>query len=423
MVGRAEREAYIPIRKQELVELLCRQKELSPGDREPFQRLCRLLDAMLHFEYHSRLESLKNAYACFDPDADTQPLQPVTVDERSLRLETFFEDFVALLERANFTRLSRDDLNAVLAVASDWGMNLAVDFDVFERLEIFARGDVVGQRSRRRWRNSLRLESVDVPIYQRLVVILRLREGKSLGKGVDTDSVYIKIFKDIPKVDLEMLLPGTRVKLSLFDQGRILLPTLSGVALSVWKIVQGAMTIALSGLYGSLAFLGLLGGTFGYGMRSFVGYLRTKQKYQLNLTQSLYYQNLDNNAGALFRLLNDAEEQEFREVILAYYFLAFRGGDARWSTRDLDAQIELFLQQFVEVPVDFEINDAVVKLIRYQVAELAPDGTLRAVPLAECLKRLDQTWDNAFQYNVSRVPEPSGLFRAAASPVPVERRN
>ena len=26
----------------------------------------------------------------------------------------------------------------------------------------------------------------------------------------------------------------------------------------------------------------------------------TKQKYQLNLTQSLYYQNLDNNAGAIY---------------------------------------------------------------------------------------------------------------------------
>ena len=41
--------------------------------------------------------------------------------------------------------------------------------------------------------------------------------------------------------------------------------------------------------------------------------LRGCRQYQLNLTQSLYYQNIDNNAGALFRLLNEAEEQEFRE--------------------------------------------------------------------------------------------------------------
>ena len=67
-----------------------------------------------------------------------------------------------------------------------------------------------------------------------------------------------------------------------------------------------------------LAFLGLVGGTIGYGVRSYFGYLNTKQKYQLSLTESLYYQNLDNNAGVLFRLLDEAEEQEGREAILAY---------------------------------------------------------------------------------------------------------
>ena len=61
--------------------------------------------------------------------------------------------FIALLERANFKRLSSNEINAALERASDWGINLEVDFDVFDRLEIFARGDVIGQRSRRRWRN------------------------------------------------------------------------------------------------------------------------------------------------------------------------------------------------------------------------------------------------------------------------------
>jgi hypothetical protein len=53
-------------------------------------------------------------------------------------------------------------------------------------------------------------------------------------------------------------------------------------------------------------------------MRSVLGYLQTKDKYRLVLTRRLYYQNLDNNAGVFFRVLDEAEEQEFREAILAY---------------------------------------------------------------------------------------------------------
>ncbi len=40
--------------------------------------------------------------------------------------------------------MSSDEINAALERASDWGINLEVDFDVFDRLEIFARGDVIG---------------------------------------------------------------------------------------------------------------------------------------------------------------------------------------------------------------------------------------------------------------------------------------
>src|SRR6185436_10749928 len=79
-----------------------------------------------------------------------------------------------------------------------------------------------------------------------------------------------------------------------------------------------ALLAAAAGVYGILTVLGV---TCGYGIRSFYGYLQTKQKYQLNLTESLYYQNLDNNAGVLSRLLDEAEEQENREAILAYFFL------------------------------------------------------------------------------------------------------
>lgn len=406
MAERTDREHYIPVRKSDLVELLCRQPGLDDEAKSQFRQLCRLLDSTLHFGYHAQLEDLKDAYSIFDPDSETKPLVPHTPAECDQQLERLFDRFIELMERGNFVRLSRAHLTEALEAASDWGLNLAVDFEVFDRLEIFARGDTTGQRTRRNWRTWFRAEDVAVPVYRRLVLILRMRDWKKLGQVVDTESVFIKVFKEIPKLDLEMLLPGTRVQMSLFDRGRILLPTLSGVAMTAWKLIQGAVSIAVSGFYSSMAFLGLVGGTLGYGLKSFYGYLQTKQKYQLNLTQSLYYQNLDNNAGAICLLLNEAEEQEFREVILAYYILLVRAGLEGWTRGQLDDEIEVLLQEALGVEVDFEIGDAVDKLIRFGLIDASAEPRLRVVGLSTALETLDRNWDNAFNYHQANASRP-----------------
>jgi hypothetical protein len=414
MAEYANREHYIPIRKTDLVELLCREERLSAADHEPFRRFCRRLDATLHCEYHARLEELKDAYAYFDPDSDTEPIEPHPPQEREAHIEQLFDRFIALLERANFKRLSYDDIHEAVRSASDWGLNVHVDFDVFDRLEMFARGDAMAHRMRRRWFRLLRAEKAIVPSYQRLVVILRLRDARH-GDHIDTESVYIKIFKDIPKVDLQMLLPGTRVKLTTIDRGKIVLPTVSGVVVTAWKVLAGALTIALTSAVDALTFLSLVGGTLGYGMRSFYGYLQTKQKYQLSLTQSLYYQNLDNNAGALFRLLNEAEEQEFREAVLAYFFLLTRAGQTGWSREHLDDAIEEFLEQSVKIKVDFEIGDAVDKLVRFQLVEQLDENRLRAVSLHEARMAIDRAWGHAaHEFSAPHSPHGAGRERKIA---------
>ncbi len=118
-------------------------------------------------------------------------------------------------------------------------MSLEVDFDFFERLEIFSRGEVLQPQHYRNWKRLYRMEEAQVPTFQRLVLIFRLRTGPHKTRKFDTQDVFIKLFKDIPKPDLEMLLPGTRVKMSLKDRLKIVMPTVSGVAVSVYKAMKG----------------------------------------------------------------------------------------------------------------------------------------------------------------------------------------
>ncbi|HEX4144564.1 MAG TPA: TMEM143 family protein [Pirellulales bacterium] len=384
---------FIPIRQAELVELLASQPDLKDQEVDLFRRLAQILSATVHHEYQQELEALKADYASFDPDSDTVPLAATTSQGRSARLDALFDRLAKLLERANFTYLTREALEEALSGASQWGLNLTVDFDVFDRLEIYVRGHGVERRQVRGLSTRFRKIESDAETFQRLVVLLKLRPHRSLPKGVDNDDVYLKLFKDIPRMDLEMLLPGTKIKMSLFDRTKIALPTISGVAMTGWKVISGLM------LANSLVLLGLAGGTISFGLRSFRGYMQTKERYQLSLTESLYYKNLDNNAGVLMRLIDEAEEQENREALLAYFFLRRDVAPAGLTAEQLDQRIEEFLERQLGRAIDFEVGDALAKLIRWRLVEKLPQDRLRALPFDAALSSLDSAWDQIFSYS------------------------
>ena len=50
-------------------------------------------------------------------------------------------------------------------------------------------------------------------------------------------------------------------------------------------------------------------------------YQRQSLKYQMELTDNIYYRNINNNAGMFDYLIGAAEEQECKEAFLAYHFL------------------------------------------------------------------------------------------------------
>lgn len=393
-VATARREHFIPLRKADLVALLSRESDGSAEAVEQFHQLCRLLERRLHHEFHAQLEELKENYAPFDPDADTKPLEHLTDEEHETRAASLFERFTWLLERANFRRLDREGIQSAVGAMGHWGLHLEVDFDAFQQLEVFVRGAGLDHRIRRRLRHLYRKETIDVPLHRRLVIIFRPTVDLDGDGKPDGDAIFIKIFKNIPCRALDMILPGTRVRMTLLDQGKILVPTFAGLSMTLAKLLQGAVLVAAAGLSSLIAYLGLAAGAIGYGTRSFYGYVRTKEKYQLSLTRSLYYQNLDNNAGVLFRLLDEAEEQEFREALLGYFFLWRSAGPEGWTEPELDRHVEEFLRHTLQMDVDFEIGDVLVKLRRFALVEPAGEGRLRARPIDKVLATLDETWQD-----------------------------
>jgi hypothetical protein len=395
VVGQAvhwRREFYLPLKHGELRQRLADDPQLSADDRRNFLQLCQILSATFHYEYHERAERLKGDYEPFDPDAITRRAVGETEwsEEQAERVAQLFENLLDLLARANYHKLSQSQIEQAVHAASDWGVKLDVDFQNFERLEVYARGDVIGRRTRHRWQRLFQPEEVEVPIYQRVVVVFQLRKGRCVDRRLDTDAIYIKLFKNIPKEDVDMMLPGATARFSLLDRSKIVMPM---VAMTAWRMLTVGLIATIAGFWGIVALAIFFGSN---GIRSLIGYLNTKNKYQLNLTRSLYFQNLDNSSGVLLRLTDEAEEQEFHEAVMAYYLLWREAGESGWTEKELDVAAEAYLQQLCGYGVDFEVDDAVRKLHRLGLAVRAGEDRWKAVPIQDAIAALDRAWDAYF---------------------------
>src|SRR5947207_12190789 len=59
----------------------------------------------------------------------------------------------------------------------------------------------------------------------------------------------------------------------------------------------------------------------GFVMRQWLRYQRQSLKHQKELSENVYFRNINNNAGMFDYIIGAAEEQECKEAFLAYYFL------------------------------------------------------------------------------------------------------
>lgn len=373
-------EPFIPLSTDWLADYLSGRDELSPDRSVAFAELVARIDRILHDQagsYHTRFSSF---YAPLDPDSDSRrpssdggkppssaetPHSTQSGDQQALRSRSaaaaMSDDVLTLCEGllglAGYRRLSREDIEACVGVASQWGVPLHVDLELFDQLIVYARGDILGTRIRRRMRNLYRRESVSVPIYQRMVVLFRLRDDDDSEENLTASALHLRMFKNVPKQDIDTLLPGSRVRISGIDHAKIIVPSLGGFLMSLRKIAQYALLFAVIALHWTAILFVLL---VGYLIKSVMSYFQTKNRYQLNLTRNLYFQKLDTNAGVGYHIIAQAHRQSSLEMMLAYY--AILASDQPISTRRLRRRCERYVREAIDVEVDFQVERALGQL-------------------------------------------------------------
>ncbi|HBV62640.1 MAG TPA: hypothetical protein DEF45_06415 [Rhodopirellula sp.] len=405
-------EPYIPLKTDKLADYLVQRGDLSESLHATFRQRCDIIDRLHHERtgaYHRQFTSL---YASVDPDSDCKPLLPdsggglrdafqnitrMTEDDQTLSTqlaasgsfkhtsaagETGRDDFDLaelgtekdasveqgqtetresmqrvidlfgqIMDDAGYKKVERADIEKCVGVASQWGVPLHVDLDLFEQLVVYARGDIMGTRFQRRLRKMYRMEAFEIPVYQRMVVAFRLKSELQGDEALSTDKMHLRMFKNIPKEDVDTLLPGARVRISGLDHVKIIVPSLGGFLMSLRKIAQYAILFAVIALHWSLILVGLL---IGYLIKSTLGYFEAKKKRELKLTRNLYFQKLDTNAGVGHRIIQQAHRQRTCELVVACY--AMQTADEPLSARRLRRRCERILREAVGVEIDFQIE-------------------------------------------------------------------
>ena len=434
----ADREAFIPYRKADIIELCAEDGRLSPENVKKFREFCEIVGSYYHFDFHKTLEAFKNNFAPYDPDSDTKARIEPTEDQLRAMEYDLKQKLNYVLEKANYSSLTEEELTKALNEQSLITLNLNVNFDDFEFWSLYHRGNAQQTVDLKKL-FGLKHIPFTMDIYERVVLLIKfkdeeyfLKKFKGNKKKLETlnftpGKMYIYMYKNIPQADLEILFPNVEISMNKKDKIFFGVPAVGAgvpilvkiatqlpfIFLAISAIATGA-TLTKPEIFPAItATLSLLIALFGFIFKQYVKFKNKKIKFLKDVTDTLFFKNLVSNSGVFNSLIDSAEEEECKEVFLAFYHLLV--AEQPLTQEELDDTIEEWLENKFNTKIDFDVEKALDKLqnLRGKVLESAEDDEVeeqailtigedkkcRIVSIDEAKTIIDYIWDNIYQYN------------------------
>lgn len=270
----------------------------------------------------------------------------------------------------------------------------------------------------------LRKEEFEVPIFRRLFVLFKLktderriadlmqksgvdrkqaerfvkRRRRHLPKAMRDGNIYMKLFKNLPRSDIEMVFPNTEIKFKTLDKLKLGLTGGGALGAGMFGAAGKIALLASSPLVAIGAMLGLGGVAF----RQAMNFSNQRQKYMVVMAQNLYFHSMADNRSVLSKLVERAAEEDFKEEILLYGVLAKETANRR-DLPAIDVAIEAYLKTKFGLDLNFDVAEALERLIADGIVREDADGNLTALPPDQATRLIDEHWD-AF---LDRLPDPS----------------
>jgi len=355
---------HIPFSKEEILSKFVSQ--LDGEDKDNASKFFMLIKNQIHLDFHQTIEALDQSYEPFNPNL-VRDLESNTADSTA-----FSEHLKYALSKANYKALEEHDLNLALEAASLFKIRLHVDFSDYHQTVLYTRGESVRKEEVYLLFGRFFKREIEFSNYDSVVMFLHLKDeiiDATLQESCVPGSVVLKMFHNVPKADLEMLFPNTKIRMRLKDKLMIGIPALiSGIVVAVTKL--GASFIIMGALIG-----------FWLGFND--------EPVTLNKTNLLVIMaGLGTIAGYLWKQFSG-----FNRKRLKFFYLLQNSSPL--SAQELDTGLEQWIEKTWACSIDFDVDDALEKLQRLGLVE-QDDSQFTAVKLTDSIKRLDQRWDNYF---------------------------
>ena len=440
------REAYIPYRRTDIIDLCLKDGQLDTADTETFKDFCQILSAFYHFRFHKTLEIIKDNYVVFNPSADVQPLNEPSLDQYDEMEAKVVDAFKHILERANYIPLPESILQHALGKKSLINLRTQIDFNDFDQVLYYYRGDTDKTIKVKKfffWE-----EENTIDIFERIVLLIKFKgagyfcakkskKNNSEEVKFTPGKMYVYFYKNIPKHDVDLLFPNIETSMTWKDRLLFGIPAIGAAIPLILKALPNILLLiaAILLVFNAPSLVNLLNveqdklrnvmpilvatlslaiALGGFAFKQYSNYKSKKIKFQKDITDTLFFKNLANNASVFQMLIDIAEEEECKEIILVYYHLLT--SPKTLNPEQLDSRIETWMEEKLGTKINFDIHGPLNNLqdIRGkaskndQEATDAPEvpllsydnqGYCQVLPLKDARVVIDWVWDNAFRYN------------------------
>ena len=169
------RNRFIPFRKADVIEMCINDSRLSKHDQNLFRQFCYILGSLIHFEFHHQVEMLKDCYSPFNPDADTRTTYDYSEQEKKKLQKKLVEGLTAILNAANFQKITDTDLEEALKEESLFKIRLGVEFKDFEEVLFYQRGESTKKETLVKF-FGLKKTPITFTNYERVVIYIKFKE-------------------------------------------------------------------------------------------------------------------------------------------------------------------------------------------------------------------------------------------------------
>ncbi|CAF1098545.1 unnamed protein product [Rotaria sp. Silwood1] len=367
------REHFIPLTRPSLIRLIASDNQLvdNDDDRLVFHQLCEGFDSAVVQRYHPILNELKNLFKPLNPDNEIIDHYRISYRDRLDNEYWLLEKIDDLLHRSNFIELPRNILLEKFIIqdnsSSSTNVNIKINGDDYDVLKFWILGrEQIPIEQLSRWKKLFFRKSnslISNDYFKRIILAVRL-------KG--QDRLYLKAFRDIPLQYLPQLLPIGKLQIGQFEQRLIWFTFFIATSTAVTHLITTMAEFHIPGLVIGGSSLTLL--LIYWLIRSSY---KSKINYLSNMNRLLFYKNIASNKQLLAMIIDRAEDELSKEILIAYMIILWRQKlNVEVTPKILELEIESWIRQKTNANINFK-SDQAIEFLR-KLGILLPEDPSRS---------------------------------------------